>query len=152
MRQCQDNKTLRRDGACGARPILTFLYIDVTCTLDCWPPEDAEEFPENFQTGQSNRKRARKSTPSLENANCSGCFSIFWDDICTYDFSTRDASCLFPYLSSASQDRKSAGDVIGHKCAGLSDIVYWCHIQTPYVTKITIQMPPQPRKTPRKHS
>ena len=49
MRQCQDNKTLRRDGACGARPILTFLYIDVTCTLDCWPPEDAEEFPENFQ-------------------------------------------------------------------------------------------------------
>ena len=51
--------------------------------------------PRKFPTIQSNRKRARKSTPSLENANCSGCFLIFWDDICTYDFSTRDASCLF---------------------------------------------------------
>ena len=75
--------------------------------------------PRKFPTIQSNRERARKSTPSLENANCSGCFLIFWDDICTYDFSTRDASCLFLYLSSASQDRKSAGDVMGHKCAGL---------------------------------
>ena len=32
----------------------------------------------------------------------------------------------FPCLGHAGQDRKSAGDVMGHKCAGLFDIAYWC--------------------------
>ena len=75
---------------------------------------------------QSNRKRAGKITLSLENAKHSGCLSIFLDEICTGLLYHTRRKPPFPYLGSTGQDGKSAGDVMGHKCAGLFDIAYWC--------------------------
>ena len=50
-----------------------------------------------------------------------GCHSHFFGwDFALVCYITRDGS------GHAGQDRKSAGDVMGHKRAGLFDIVYWC--------------------------
>ena len=52
-----------------------------------------------------------------------GCLSFFLRRFALVWFITHDASRLFLIYG---RDRRSAGDVMGHKCAGLFDIVYWC--------------------------
>ena len=78
-------------------------------------------------TIQSNRKRAGKITLSLENAQLFWLpLPFFWMRFCTCLLYHTRRKPPFPCLGHAGQDRKSAGDVMGHKCAGLFDIVYWC--------------------------
>lgn len=56
-----------------------------------------------------------------------GCHSrFFWMRFCTCLLYHTRRKPPFPCLGHAGQDRKSAGDVMGHKCAGLFDIAYWC--------------------------
>ena len=78
-------------------------------------------------TVQSSRKRAGKITLSLENAQSFWLsLPFFWMRFCTCLLRHTRRKPPFPCLGHAGQDRKSAGDVMGHKRAGLFDIVYWC--------------------------
>ena len=73
-------------------------------------------------TIQSNRKRAGKITLSLENAQSFWLsLPFFWMRFCTCLLYHTRRKPPFPCLGHAGQDRRSAGDVMGHKCAGLFD-------------------------------
>ena len=112
---CQERKTQRRDGACRACPIIILymssLYKCVDCTF--WLAGRCGSIRIKSSTVQSSRKRAGKITLSLKNAQSVWLsLPFFWMRFCT---------CLLYHTR-----RRSAGDVTGHKCAGLFDIVYWC--------------------------
>ena len=71
------------------------LYVDVTSTLACWLPEDAEEFAENLLPFSQIENAQEKAHFLWKMQSRFCCFSIFWKRFALVDFSTRNASRLF---------------------------------------------------------
>ena len=68
---------------------------DVTSTLACWLPEDAEELAENLHLFSQIENARENAHFHWKMQNRVGCDSIFWKRFALVDFSTRDASRLF---------------------------------------------------------
>lgn len=90
---------------------------------------------------QSNRKRAPEITISLENAESA---------LAVFHFLFRMRFALvyfiirklpFPFLRLHRQGHENAGDVMGHKCAGLFDMMYYVCAQM----QRTIEIPRHPQ-------
>ena len=111
-KQCQNNKTLKREGAC---PV--YLYKDVTYTSARRLPRGCGRSCRKSSTIQSNRKRER-ITIAVENAKSwlSFMFTFGWD-LHLFSLSHAMQTAFSLYVGSTSKDSKSAGDVMGHKCA-----------------------------------
>ena len=116
---CQDRKTQRRDGACRACPIIIYVIPLKMCSLHFGLPA----------ARRCGSIRIKSSTVQIENAqeksrfpwkmhNRFGCHSRFLDEI-LHLFTLSHATEAAFSLSRSCQDSKSAGDVMGHKCAGL---------------------------------
>ena len=94
--------------------------------MACWLREDAEEFAENLQTF-SDRERAGKAQTFA--GKCRIDLAVFqsigkdWH-LFTFQHATQAASSLTKLGQSGQDSGTTAGDVIGGKCTGLSDIVY----------------------------
>ena len=131
------HELLRRDGTCRACPIITFLYID-RCNLHfgLTAARRCRSIRRKSSTIQTDRKRAGKNTLPLENAKSFWLSLNFLDEICTcWLFNTRRKP-PFPYLSSAGQDRKRAGDAQWPQgglilsidaCRGCARSATWCN-------------------------
>ena len=104
--------------------LITPLYIDVTCTLTCQLPEDREELQNNF-TYSAKKKTHRKIHAFHRKCRIVlAVFQYFFSEVCICWLFNRRRQPPFPYLGSAGPDRKSAGEIIGQKCAGLLDLAY----------------------------
>ena len=82
------------------------LYVDVTSTLACWLPEDAEEFAENIQLFSSIENAHEKAHFRWKMQNRFGCDSIFWKRFALVDFqhATQATFCLTK-LRQSGQDK-----------------------------------------------
>ena len=100
---------------------------DVTSTLACWLPEDAEEFAENLQPFSEIENAQEKARTFV--GKCTIDLAVFHSigkdlHLLTFQHAPQAAFSLTKLGQSGQDSRTTAGDVIGGKCTGLSDIVY----------------------------
>ena len=96
-----------------------FWILDVNCTSACRLPRGCRR---NCRKSSTITRKVQFPWKMQSRFGCLSCFVS--DEICTCLLYHTRRKLPFPYVGSAGKDRKSAGDVMGHKCARLFDIVY----------------------------
>ena len=85
----------------------SIVYIGVTCTLDCRPPEDAEEFPKHFQPFSQIENAQEKARLRWKMQIVPVAFQFFWMifALMTFQHATQAAFSLSKLRQSGQEKR-----------------------------------------------